>query len=158
MWQGSSAALPTWADMSAGDGTDFLTKLASTFRPANVTKETINSDTLSVKIDTIIVRNRFTPDNNPVTDRNSMTDFCFIVLSKSDYQQLGNQISAAAGLNSGLPMFLTVASSQDKTDAASNVAYMEKNLQATGYGQPSGSTLSIFAAPLTQRIFRNADF
>ena len=158
MWRGGSAALSTWADMSAGDGTDFLTKLASTFRPVNLTKKTINSDTLSAQIDTIIVRNRLTPDYNPVTDRNSMPDFCFIVLSKSDYQQLGDQISAATGLNPSLPAFLTVGGSQEKTDAASNVSYVEKNLQATGYGLPSLSKVQIFAAPLTQRIFRNADF
>jgi len=153
-----SAALPAWADISAADNTDFLTKLASTFRPVQITKETIDSDTLSAQVDTVIVRNRTTPGYNPVTDRNSMPDFCFVVMGKANHQQLVGQISAAAGLGSDFPVFLTVASSQQKTDTTNNVAYLEKGLQATGYGPPSGSTLSIVSAPLTQRVFRNADF
>ncbi len=151
-------ALPTWTNISTNDTTDFLSKLTGTFRSTEVLKKTIASDTLSAQIDTIIVKRVPTPNYNPVTDRNSTEDFCFVVLDKSDYEVLGSQVLGSGAIDLAFPVFLTVASSQLKTDTVNSVNYEEKKLQASGFGPPSGTKLSAQITALDQRIFRNADF
>lgn len=150
-------ALPSWTDISTSGTTDFLSKLAGTFRSTTVTKKTIVSDTLSAQIDTIIIKNAPTLSNNSVADRNSIGDFCFIVLDKSDSQLLDSQVQANAAMNLAFPVFLTVAASQVKRDTDNKVTYEEKKLQASGFGQPGAAKLQVQITALDQRIFQNAN-
>jgi hypothetical protein len=150
-------ALPAWADMLASGTTDFLGKVTESFRSTRVTKKTIVSDTLSAEIDTLIVKNSPTLSYNPVADKNSIEDFCFVVLPKSDHQLLINQLQANATMNLAFPVFLAVATSQAKRDAVNKVNYVEKKLQAVGFAEPGNTKLVPQITALDQRIFQNAD-
>lgn len=152
----NASPLPAWANSSTNENAEVLAKLAATFGSARITKRTIQPDSVSTPIDTIIVRNSATPSLNPVADRNSIEHYCFIVMTQSDHQSIGAQISGDTILNPALPVFLTAASDQTKTDVANEVRYSDVAIVPTGFAAPGGGTAAAHSLAPNQRIFRNA--
>lgn len=151
-----SQPLPSWPDISTSDATPFLSRLLATFRSAFATKETFQPDDLSHDVDLISSVNRSVANRNSMTDRNAIEDFCFVVLNNADFDSLISQVLSDASLETALPVFLTVSSSQEKQDAINNVEYIEMELRATGFKKLNNNRVIPFHVTLTPRIYENA--
>jgi len=146
---------PSWADVSSRDGQDFLDKLTKTFRYTSMTKQTITPEGSSNNVDTL-VKHEPSINHNPATDKNFVEDYCVLVFPQSDHQALLAQIAADTNADPNLPAFLTVSGSDAKQDAIHDTAYIQVELQSSGFATGGSGKVVRHITPLTQKVYEYA--
>jgi hypothetical protein len=152
-------ALPSWPATAVNTATGFISRLSNNFRSGTVTKKTFQPDDLPHDVDLIVVSNQSANNYNPITDRNSIQNFCFVVLNKANYNSLLGQVLTATDIDAALPLFLTIVISLEKRDAVNSVNYIEKILRATAFKMSSGAkAIPVHVTLIEGMIYQNADF
>jgi hypothetical protein len=153
----SRQPFPSWAGMATRDPQDFLLRLTGTFRDTGIARKTITPSGTSGDIDTLIATHDPSVDFNPVTDDNSLEDFCLLTFTKADHSTLLSQIAADTMAEPSLPAFVAVSGLQTKVDVThGSQAFVEVSLQNIGFST-NGLKAAQHATPLTQKVYEYAN-